>query len=130
MIPFECILSILAVSRGADMNVPCLMTARHLVDPTGGLVESVEDLKSLPKLRRTAMELFPPNDRELRLKLFSAIATRQTKVARKRQRYCMDCGYCFQPTEEEKDGGGDDDDDDGPPKTTVVDSILTFFSGD
>ena len=113
------------------MNVPCPMTAHHLVDPTGGLMESVEDLKSLPKLKRTAMDLFPTDDRELRLKLFSAIAARQTKIARKRQRYCMECGYCFQPTEEEINGGGDDDDDeDGPPKTTVVDSILKFFSGD
>ena len=112
------------------MNVPCLMTAHHLVDPAGGLVESVEDLKSLPKLKRTAMELFPSNDRELRLKLFSAIAARQTKIPRKRQRYCMECGYCFQPTEEENNGGDDDDDDDGTPKTTVVDSIFTFFSGD
>jgi hypothetical protein len=132
----------LLVSRGADMNVACRMSAHHLLDPTGtlGSVRGPVDDALSPPLRFTASDLFPIGDRDLLLKLFSAVSARQSKVPRKRRWKCMECGYCFanaataasEPDGDGTDGagsvgGGDASGSSG--KTSVVDSIVTFFTG-
>ena len=112
----------LLISRGADMNIPCLMTSHHLIDPASCIVESKEVQNTLPKMKFTPMDLFPKSEKELQRKLFTAVAVRQTKVHPRRRSQCMECGCQFRnPCEFEEE----EEEDKAP---SVVDSILGFFT--